>query len=525
MQGIVLPPACTGAYAFETEVAVLACALACEAVALLCYWAGPRLGRWRWTRAALGRAAVTGVVVLYPTVATSAIGLLHCETVTLTAAAVLTLDGGSGLAGSGSGGGTVTLPVLAKDPFFVCWAGSHTPAGALAVVAVALYVVAFPAVALGWLLADAQLRQKLGWEDVRGRRPRVRCSPHVCWNGLCGAAVVCRCPHIVWTLRSARVAQPGGLQKREPSAPPHAVVVPVPGSPRRGEPGKQRRMSSSWRSMFDNPLRRQQLQQQLQQREHLPPSPDSSGGAAVAAAGSSLVLPLPPGTPRSVRTNPIASALAGYVSHPAAVLAAQQRSSTAGAAERPPAGSNRPSPGALSMHPPASPTAAQAAGRAGKPRSPLRVSVSGRSLLLPVPSTSGAAPPPEGPSHHPAGLSDAVGEEGEGAAGGAAAEGALLLAGPSDTDDTPLAPPLVDEMLGPFLAGARAPQRKGVHRPPSLLRLLFHPLCADFNANAWHFKHLDLCVLLALAALEATLPRPLTMAQVWLFGGLPHAPR
>lgn len=440
---------------------MLACALGCEAVSLLCYWAGPRLGRWRWTRAALGRAAVTGVVVLYPTVAASAIGLLHCETVTLTAAAVLTLDGGSGLAGGG--GGSVTLPILAKDPFFVCWAGSHTPAGALAVVAVVLYVVAFPAVALCWLAADAQLRQRLGWEDVRGRRPRVRCSPHVCWNGLCGAAVVCRCPHVVWMRRPPPVAQLGGLIKREPSAPPHAVVVvPVPGSPLRGEPGK-RRASSSWRSMFDNPLRRQQLQQQL------PPSPDSSSRAAAAAAGASLVVP--PGTPRSVRTNPIASALAGYVSHPAAVLAAQQRSSTAGgAAERPPAGSSsRPSPGSLSIQP-ASPTAA--AGRVAspaKPRSPLRISVSGRALPVPVPSATGA-PSPEGPSPHPAGRSaagvplqegvgDSVGEGDEGGAAGSrgGAAGGALLARQSDTEeeeDAPLAPPLVDEMLAPFLAGA-----------------------------------------------------------------------
>ena len=96
---------------------------------------------------------------------------LHWQAV-MNADAVKVLDGGSGAgavsrpvssASSSSRGSAVAVPVLTSNPFFVCWVGggSHQPAGALAIVAVAVVLVALPAVAVWRVQRDPRLKAQL----------------------------------------------------------------------------------------------------------------------------------------------------------------------------------------------------------------------------------------------------------------------------------------------------------------------------------------------------------------------------
>lgn len=276
----------------------MACALGCEAVAVLCYFFGPRLGRWRTVRALLGRAALTLTVVLYPTVSSAAIGLVNCQTATMTSTAAASLDGGPSVPANG---GSVTLSVLANDPFFVCWSGSHTLAGSIAVVSCALYIALFPALAFLWLCLDARLRHDLGWTDVRGARPHLHCAGRVCH--VSGFKVICWYPQFSWSGLSRT-----GL--RNSASPPHKKSAPtsqVPAAP-------------STFSMTANPL---------VDPKRAPPLETGRPGVVVDGTSPPHATPF---TPRSTRVNPVASALAGYVSHGAAALAAQQRSSTGHAA-------------------------------------------------------------------------------------------------------------------------------------------------------------------------------------------------
>ena len=114
-----------------------------------------------------GRATLTLAVILYPTTLQHAATLVHCEAVTLATSALQSLDGGGSLlaSGSGSSGGgaaapLVATPLLASNPFFVCWApgGSHRPAGVLACVVLALYCAALPLTVLAWLRAQLPAR-------------------------------------------------------------------------------------------------------------------------------------------------------------------------------------------------------------------------------------------------------------------------------------------------------------------------------------------------------------------------------
>lgn len=150
-------------------------------------------------RAALllaGRAALTLAFILFPATIRDAIAMLTCQQVrrwseamppphsppttpppphwqaVMNADAIKVLDGGSGAgavsrpvsaASSSSRGSAVAVPVLVSNPFFVCWVGggSHQPAGALAIVAVAVVLVALPAVAVWRVQADPRLKAQL----------------------------------------------------------------------------------------------------------------------------------------------------------------------------------------------------------------------------------------------------------------------------------------------------------------------------------------------------------------------------
>lgn len=171
-QGVILPPACTrGTYAFTIEVrhgwGVLVRRV-CPfregtpttpaqqiglMVTALVVWSGTLAvyacvnGRIR----SLGRVLMTASLLLYPPVSLSALSLLSCKVVAVTSAAVASLDGGAAYVVSGFPRSVVSVPVLTGDSFYVCYAGSHKSAFAVAAVTAALFVALLPLVSLVWL--------------------------------------------------------------------------------------------------------------------------------------------------------------------------------------------------------------------------------------------------------------------------------------------------------------------------------------------------------------------------------------
>ena len=169
LAGVVLPPACSGAYPFESPVAVMVVALTLEAVAAALLVARRVLkAPWATGGAAglAGRAALTGAVVLYPTAVTDVSRLLACTTVAVSARSLATLDGGASVAVP-PGAASVHVTLLSENPYIVCWAGSHAPAGRLAAVMVPLFVVLFPLGALTAILSDPMLRWHLDQRQER----------------------------------------------------------------------------------------------------------------------------------------------------------------------------------------------------------------------------------------------------------------------------------------------------------------------------------------------------------------------
>lgn len=133
LEGIVLPPACTGAYPFESEVGSLTSALGLLTIAALCYSvrelakrpaAGPKLKALAGRLGVPGRIAMTGAVLLFPLASTTALALLNCPQQRMNAVAASTLDGGSAARATAVGPASlVTVRLLDRNPFYVCWSG------------------------------------------------------------------------------------------------------------------------------------------------------------------------------------------------------------------------------------------------------------------------------------------------------------------------------------------------------------------------------------------------------------------
>ena len=118
-----------------------------------------------------GQCALLGAFLLYASTTSTAISLVHCSVVSVAASAAASFDGGAAVAAAAaaSASGTrasssavVSLSVLVSQPSFVCWAagGSHRPAGVLAAVTLAWYVVGMPALTLWWLVWDPWVRAR-----------------------------------------------------------------------------------------------------------------------------------------------------------------------------------------------------------------------------------------------------------------------------------------------------------------------------------------------------------------------------
>ena len=148
---------CAGSAPFAVEIGVLTTTLVLSFALLAVRVAGQRAPLA--TKIA-GRIALTVSLVLYPPAATSALRLVACTQTALAAPALAVLNGAP--AALPPAGTTATVPILHSDPFYVCWApgGAHLPAGTLAAVVIAAYVLGLPILLL--LAAWADRRQRRG---------------------------------------------------------------------------------------------------------------------------------------------------------------------------------------------------------------------------------------------------------------------------------------------------------------------------------------------------------------------------
>lgn len=148
-------------------------ACGCVVAAIIAYSVGNTA-----VRRLFGAASTTGALLLLPMAASSAMGLLSCRQVELSPTAVAVLDGGTAYisAAASNSRSTIDVPLLSSDPFFVCWAGSHRPAGYFAIATIVFGIGGFSALTFWWILRDPWLLAQL-----EALPPGGRVSALVAW--------------------------------------------------------------------------------------------------------------------------------------------------------------------------------------------------------------------------------------------------------------------------------------------------------------------------------------------------------
>ena len=93
-----------------------------------------------------GGIATRAVLLLSPPAVRDALTLLRCAPVDVSSTSCASLDGCS--SSIGARGSTVTIGVLASNPYYVCWApgASHIAAGGAAVATIVVVAIIFPLV-------------------------------------------------------------------------------------------------------------------------------------------------------------------------------------------------------------------------------------------------------------------------------------------------------------------------------------------------------------------------------------------
>jgi hypothetical protein len=154
----------------------------------------------------LGRCTHVLAIVLYPTALEHSVGLLNCQYDLISLVALNFFDGGSTIhhETSPGSGGTVRVPVLVSDPFYVCWAagGSQRPAGIFACISLIFYSAALPAVTFYWVWNDAWLAQEL--KRLRDLQQSEK-QPQQLGSDQCGTA---RCAKRCSRARSEKIGPP-----------------------------------------------------------------------------------------------------------------------------------------------------------------------------------------------------------------------------------------------------------------------------------------------------------------------------
>lgn len=184
LQGVSLPPACLDGYPFSNDVAILGLAVGAWLLSL----AAALVHQRHFTDSVALRRAVTVCTLLalylHPSASSSALRMLDCRTVQLTAAAVAALEDSAGGSTASStqldfsaSASLTTVSVLASNPVVPCFGRLHAPAGGFAAAALLAYIAALPAFTLVWLWRDARLAFDLGvlrQTSGLGRRRRSR---------------------------------------------------------------------------------------------------------------------------------------------------------------------------------------------------------------------------------------------------------------------------------------------------------------------------------------------------------------
>jgi len=191
LQGVLQPTACTGAMPFTPEVSMLSVALGLW-VATVCLFYCAKSPRMRLA----GQFALMLTLVLYPATTADAVGLLSCQSVTISAQSASSLDGGPPFETTQrSRDAIATLAVSSLDSSFVCWQGHHRVPAYLAALALPVYVFGLPALLFLWLLHDpwAWVPDRLGSLPSASKRHKSSHNVRSC----------CSRPHIALASRTA----------------------------------------------------------------------------------------------------------------------------------------------------------------------------------------------------------------------------------------------------------------------------------------------------------------------------------
>lgn len=133
------------------------------------------------TRAA-GIVFVSLAVYLHPTASASALRLLNCRSVQLSATAVAALEDSSGDSASQDFSASTTLTmvsVVASNPYVKCWGSLHASAGGFAAASLVAFIALLPALTFYWLWFDARLVHDLRMSPAVPSRTRMLENRHL----------------------------------------------------------------------------------------------------------------------------------------------------------------------------------------------------------------------------------------------------------------------------------------------------------------------------------------------------------
>lgn len=170
LQGIAIPPSCSGGYPFELEVGIMSTALGVWIIALstTCTRVADTGSRSLFRGgvvASIARGAIAASLIMYPIASTVAMKLLNCEYVELATSVLDSFDGARSLASQDSQNqrGTTRISVLHSNPYFACWAsdGAHTRTAAFAIAVLVVYSLGVPCMLFFRASRDSWLHNKL----------------------------------------------------------------------------------------------------------------------------------------------------------------------------------------------------------------------------------------------------------------------------------------------------------------------------------------------------------------------------
>jgi hypothetical protein len=186
-EGIVVNPACLHGPPFQMQFVSLSLLLLLLITVVVAM-------RTRWVVGAAWGMKL--LFIAYSSVSNMTLFLLRCPTVVLSSAAVASLDGAPVASGA-----VVELPILASNPYFVCYAGSHLQIIPLAWLVIGVYIIGFPAGTALWVWRSLKIQGKdvqavdrndavLAAFTAAYARPNVFFWRHIEWISLFGLSAL-----------------------------------------------------------------------------------------------------------------------------------------------------------------------------------------------------------------------------------------------------------------------------------------------------------------------------------------------